>query len=749
MGKLFKILQWLGDTGGWSSPSNARLELRSRWARYLAAILLAVVAQIARLPLHPPTVLPFITYAPFMVVSALLGGLGPGLLSTALCTLEAVYFSLEPLNSLAIKDSTNWNGIGAFVLTGVAASLLTWRLNRASTLIVEANRKISAILASISDGFNTFDREWRYTYVNAAAAKLVGKAPEELLGKNLWELWPQAADSPFGVAYRRSVTENVPVQVEAFYPEPLNAWFEVRCYPSPDGLSLFFTDTTERKRSEEAARRLTSIVESSDNAIVSKDLDGIVVTWNRSAERIYGYSAAEMVGRSIAILFPLDHHDEFTEIMQYLRLGEKIDHLETERVRKDGQRIFVSLTVSPLRDGGGNVVGASSIARDITQRKNADATLKLSEERYRSLALAATQLVWATNPQGEMAEDLFSWCEFTGLSPEELLGWGWISAIHPDDRERTAGTWARAVKNRSMYHADCRMRRRDGEYRWMSVRGVPVLEEGGGVREWVGTWADITDRVRAEEEVHKLNSQLEKRVVARTAELQAANQELEAFAYSISHDLRAPLRAIDGFSRILQEEHAPKLAEEAQRCLNIVRKNALQMGELIDHLLAFSRLSRQDLRKDRVDSGALVRRALEDLAQEQEGRQIEIVVGELPPCEADPALLKQVFVNLFSNALKYTRCRDLAKIEVGSMLQPGAQASDAPVYYVRDNGTGFDMRYVDKLFGVFQRLHRAEDYEGTGVGLALVHRIISRHGGRIWAEAALDQGATFYFTLSA
>lgn len=239
-----------------------------------------------------------------------------------------------------------------------------------------------------------------------------------------------------------------------------------------------------------------------------------------------------------------------------------------------------------------------------------------------------------------------------------------------------------------------------------------------------------------------------------TAALEAANKELEAFSYSVSHDLRAPLRAMDGFSRILLEEYASQLSPEAQRYLRLVRDSARQMGLLIDDLLAFSRLSRQPLNKQPVAPAKLVRQALEELRAEQEGRRIEIIIGDpsagsgqaLPICQADPILLKQVFVNLLSNALKFTRRREVARIEVGYLPRPG-EGGEGGAYFVKDNGVGFDMRYADKLFGVFQRLHRAEEYEGTGVGLAIVQRIIHRHGGRVWAEAEVDGGATFYFTI--
>jgi signal transduction histidine kinase len=247
------------------------------------------------------------------------------------------------------------------------------------------------------------------------------------------------------------------------------------------------------------------------------------------------------------------------------------------------------------------------------------------------------------------------------------------------------------------------------------------------------------------EQIRQFNEELERRVIDRTAQLEASNKELEAFSYSVSHDLRAPLRGIDGFSRILLEEYGPKLDPEAQRYLGIVREATKKMGQLVDELLAFSRLGRQQIAKQRVATEAIVRETLVGLEHEHDGRRVELRVGHLPPCDADPALLKQVYMNLLGNALKYTRRRECAVIEIGCATH--SNGADELRYFVKDNGVGFDMKYAHKLFGVFQRLHRAEDYEGTGVGLAIAQRIIHRHGGRIWAESAPDNGATFYFTL--
>jgi light-regulated signal transduction histidine kinase (bacteriophytochrome) len=254
--------------------------------------------------------------------------------------------------------------------------------------------------------------------------------------------------------------------------------------------------------------------------------------------------------------------------------------------------------------------------------------------------------------------------------------------------------------------------------------------------------AEIAHRLQAEDEIRQLNAGLERRVRERTAELQEANRELKAFSYSVSHDLRAPLRHIGGFVELLGKRATSALDETCRRYLQTIAASVQEAGDMVDALLALSQLGRAELRAEIADMDQLVRQTLRDVVQETSGRTINWKIGELPAVRGDLAMLRLVLQNLLSNAVKYTRPREQAEIEIASTC------NDAEVvFFVRDNGAGFDMRYVDKLYGVFQRLHRSEEFEGTGIGLANVRRIIQRHGGRTWAEGAVDRGATFYFSL--
>jgi PAS domain S-box-containing protein len=495
-------------------------------------------------------------------------------------------------------------------------------------------------------------------------------------------------------------------------------------------------DITEQHRIEVAAAQLAALVESSDDAIIGKDLSGVVTSWNHGAEKVFGYTASEMVGQSIMRLIPPDHWEEEREILDLLRNGGSVRHLDTVRLRKDGRLIDVSITNSPIRDAAGVVVGVSKVARDITVRKRTDAALLASEGRYRTLFEEAPDGILIADGSSKYLDANSSICRMLGYTREELVGMRARDIVVTAEFEHIEPALD-IIKAGSQYHREWEFRRRDGSS--FAAEVIASLMPDGNVLAMI---RDITERKEAEEEIVQLNTVLEQRVVERTSQLEAANKELEAFSYSVSHDLRAPLRAIDGFSQAVLEDFSELMPEDGQRYLKIIRDGAQKMGNLIDDLLTFSRLSRLPLHRQPVDTARLVRSVLDELMIQESGREIDLRIGRLPVSAADPALLRQVWINLISNALKYTRKRERTEIEIEYEARP-----DGVVFFIRDNGTGFDMRFADKLFGVFQRLHRAEEYEGTGVGLAIVQRVIHRHHGQVWAEAAVDHGATFYFSL--
>jgi len=309
-------------------------------------------------------------------------------------------------------------------------------------------------------------------------------------------------------------------------------------------------------------------------------------------------------------------------------------------------------------------------------------------------------------------------------------------------RHQVAEFGRTGVTNRAMGHLQALSGLRADGQEFPLEASISHIEVGGQ-QVYTVILRDITARKRAEEQVLRLNAELEQRVEQRTRELSAANKELEAFTYSVAHDLRAPLRHIDAFSRILQEEYTEALPAEARHYLQNILKSSGRMSELVDDLLNLARIGRQELKREPTPLSGLVEEVFAEIKRETKDRAISWHIEPLPEVECDSGLMKQVFANLLSNAVKYTRPRSLAVIEVGCRRVNGHKA-----VFVRDNGVGFNMKYVDKLFGVFQRFHRAEEFEGNGVGLATVDRIIRKHGGRIWADAAVDKGATFYFTVA-
>jgi light-regulated signal transduction histidine kinase (bacteriophytochrome) len=329
------------------------------------------------------------------------------------------------------------------------------------------------------------------------------------------------------------------------------------------------------------------------------------------------------------------------------------------------------------------------------------------------------------------------------MVPEGLSRFSqFVERLHPDDRERVQRDVADALKQDRPYDTDYRVRLSDGGWRDVIARGRVFVDDGGKPLRMVGTCLDITERKRAEDEIRRLNTELEQRVRDRTAQLEESNKELEAFSYSVSHDLRAPLRAIDGFTRLLADDYAPHLDTEGKRLCSIVRENTGKMSRLIDDLLAFSRLGRADMNLSRIDMETMANSVFYELTTPEGRGRIDFQVSALPPAVADPTLMRQVWMNLLSNAIKFSSRRQRAVIKVSAQQDQGES-----VYAVRDDGAGFDMQYVGKLFGVFQRLHSSKEFEGTGVGLALVQRVIRRHGGRVWAEGEPNKGATFYFAL--
>jgi len=385
----------------------------------------------------------------------------------------------------------------------------------------------------------------------------------------------------------------------------------------------------------------------------------------------------------------------------------------------------------------------AELKREVHERRLVESALGTTQRRNSMLVAASSAVVWSADGEGRFVEAQSSWSAFTGQPEKDYRALGWRAAFHDEDAHVLQSAWTSATEGREAFSRELRVWHNDsGRYRYVNLRAVPMVETDGRISEWIGTLTDVDDRWQAEQGLRELNAELESRVAARTSELEAANKELESFTYSVSHDLRAPLRAITAFSKLLWDGHAEQFDAEARRKLEIIRSEGGRMAMLIDDLLAFSRLGRKSIQKVDVDMTQLVHSVFERLSSQHEGPKPQFHMAQLPKAHADRTLLEQVWVNFLSNALKFSAKREIPVIEVGAITDRSEH-----IYFVRDNGAGFDSRYKAKLFGVFQRLHTSSEFAGTGVGLALVHRIVTRHGGRVWAEGDIDAGAMFHFTL--
>jgi len=389
-------------------------------------------------------------------------------------------------------------------------------------------------------------------------------------------------------------------------------------------------------------------------------------------------------------------------------------------------------------------IGVGGFVRDITERKRAEKALIFAHNELENLHNNLGEAIFSIDTvKNEMTQVSFAHEDIFGYPVKDFFmnSQLWYECILEEDKPIFDAGFPFLMSGQKVQH-EIRIVRADGQIRWIEAKLSPTLDDNGKLAHIDGFASDITERKQVQEEIKMLNAELEERVSDRTIELQATIKEMETFSYSVSHDLRAPLRAIDGFTRILVEDYEQKLDAEGKRLCSMIRDNTHRMGQLIDDLLTFSRLSRVSLNISKFEMNTLIRSVYNEITLPETRQRIDFQLGKIASVPADGILLRQVWINLISNAIKFSSSRETAVIRISCK-----QYKNMVVYEIKDNGVGFDMKYIDKLFGVFQRLHSVKDFEGTGVGLAIVQHIIIRHGGKAWAEGEVNNGATFYFSL--
>ena len=621
---------------------------------------------------------------------------------------------------------------------------------RAEAALRISEERYRSVVAAMAEGVVLQDSDGKIIACNASGENILGIDASQLLVQtsvDFERMTIHEDGSPFPahthpamIALRTGKSQSK-VCMGIRKPNDRITWILINAEPMfhdgesrPYAVVTTFADITERKHAEqkvfEERQKFNNILDVLTPYVVLLTPDYHVAFANREFRRRFGESQGK---RRYEFLFDRTEPCKIGETHKVLGSGQGQDW---DWTGPDGRSYEIHDFPFTDTDGSRLIL---EMGIDVTERKQAELALQESETRFRVLVNFVPQLVWMGDPDGLNFYFNQRWVDYTGLSLEESCGGGWITPFHPADRQAAWDAWSHATATGEIYQIESRLRAAVGSYRWFLLRGTPLVDEKGRITRWFGTCTDIDDLKRADTELRRMNEELERRVQLRTADLLSANRELESFNYAVAHDLRAPLRHVRGFSDMLIEEMGPQLSETGRHYLSVIQDGVSRMTQLIDDLLSLSRIGRQEVRKQICGLRSLIDQVIAELEPQSEGRTIEWRIAELPFVECDPSLFKQVLANLLSNALKFTRGRDPAIIEIGQM-EPAKET----VIFIRDNGVGFDMRYYNKLFGLFQRLHRQEDFEGTGVGLAIVQRVMHRHGGRVWAEAALNHGATFY-----
>ncbi len=499
-------------------------------------------------------------------------------------------------------------------------------------------------------------------------------------------------------------------------------------------------ETLEELRTSEVNYR--TLAEASHDIVFIIDSTLRVAYVNSIAAKYLEKKPEEIIGLPLVDLFPAAIAEKNNKFLGQLFESATPIYWEAPTWFPQGE-MWLGTWLIPLKDDTEIVTQVMGVARDITERKHTEEALTAHEREFRTLAENSPDNIARFDTNGRTVYVNPTLEKTLGLPATEMLGNTPTESAGTDDLGKYQEKVFEVLETGKEAEIDLVVQDRGEGVGHYNVRFVAERGADGAITGVLAIGRDMTRYKRAEAEIRRLNQELEQRVFDRTAQLEAANKELEAFAYSVSHDLRAPLRHIDGFLELLQQSIAESLDERSQHYMDTIADAVRRMGLLIDDLLSFSRMGRHELSTQPVDLARLVREVIRELAPEAAGRAINWRIADLPLVTGDRAMLRIVFINLIANAVKFTRSRDRAEIEIGCQ---STQDTDV-VIFVRDNGVGFDPQYADKLFGVFQRLHRAEDFEGTGIGLANVRRVIARHGGRVWAEGEIDHGATFYFAL--